>query len=111
METAETTPIMIESLHPYPDNLNDTKPLTLETRDSSDVKGMKIWFDEESSSEQNYDYVQFFRRNDFSPESQVGEQKYTGRKGSNNYPTKGIDDQSFGDCYIFSSSFPNFGGF
>ena len=88
----ETEPnsIVVESDHPYQNNMEGVvKEISFEESDEKGT-GMKIWFDPRSCSENNYDYVSFHSSSDKTPASRIGAEKYTGgRDGSaKNYPTE-----------------------
>jgi hypothetical protein len=89
IESTDIVPTMIESSHPYPDNMDVKMLLEPKVEEGSSWRGIKVWFDAESACEANYDYVCFYTSEDLSPGSLVGEAKYTGGRGGSdkNYPT------------------------
>lgn len=92
LNSGKLSPISIESDHPYRNNLDEKKRLRYDLKQIADKKynGLKIWFDERSSSEMNYDFVSFHSHESCSEESLLGDRKYTGglNGSEKNYPTK-----------------------
>jgi hypothetical protein len=86
VKTVEFQPAILESAHNYPDNMNDYHELSYtipeDIPDPESYHFLKIWFDEDSISEETHDYVRFYKSQ--SRSDPVGE-KYSG-SGENAYP-------------------------
>lgn len=67
--------VIIESDHPYEDNTNKTFEVFV-----PNAEAVEIIFSAETSTEQNYDYIQFLKSEDGA--EQYGMRKYSGGRGS-----------------------------
>ena len=86
VEEDDASGTTIESKHPYDNNANEDHLLEV-----PEAEAMIVWFDPQSTTEANYDFVRFYERGPDSDDGrgeQFGEDKYSGRKDSNNFPTK-----------------------
>jgi len=71
---------VLESKHPYDNNANDMVTLEVSKTDT-----MVVWFDPKTATEQNCDYLTFWKNEQKS--KRYGEEKYTGTNSSKNWPT------------------------
>ena len=94
--------VTMESEHPYPNSANIFEPL--EVADGGEK--MLVWFDNQSATERNYDFVRFYKTED-KDEGYWGEEKYSGGlNGSDkNWPTfKSPLEIDAGKCWVYFES-------
>jgi hypothetical protein len=89
----EADPVVVQSEHPYPNNMtgdgDHMKEIDCEVMAAEGYRGLKIWFDARSSSETNLDYAQFYLSAEKTDADKLGG-KYCGGFGGSakNYPTR-----------------------
>jgi hypothetical protein len=76
-----STSLVIESFHPYADNLDTYQSVSL-----AGAKKLTITFDEQSRTENGCDYVKFYKNDS---RGDIWGEQYTGRDGTRNFP--GLD--------------------